>query len=109
MTTIRLGGRNLPCAGGGYFRLLPYPLYRLGLGRLNRHEGQPGIFYFHPWEVDPDQPRVAAASRAAKFRHYVNIAAMSGRLERLTRDFRWDRIDRVFATTLAAPALVATA
>jgi polysaccharide deacetylase family protein (PEP-CTERM system associated) len=104
MTTMRLGGRNLPCAGGGYFRLLPYALYRLGLRRLNRREGQPGIFYFHPWEVDPGQPRIHAASRGARFRHYVNIPLMSGRIDRLLRDFAWDRIDTVFAEVLATPA-----
>lgn len=102
MTTVRVAGRNLPCAGGGYFRLFPYALYRLGLRHLNAADRQPGIFYFHPWEVDPGQPRVAA-SRAARFRHYVNIPAMSGRLERLLTDFRWDRIDRVFADLLAPP------
>ena len=104
MTTVRLGGRNLPCAGGGYFRLMPYPLFRALLRRFNRAESAPGVFYFHPWEVDPGQPRVAAASRMARFRHYVNIGAMPGRLERLLRDFAWDRMDRVFAPVLARPS-----
>ena len=104
MTTVRLGGRNLPCAGGGYFRLMPYPLFRTLLRRFNRTEAAPGVFYFHPWEVDPGQPRVTAASRMARFRHYVNIAAMPGRLERLLRDFAWDRMDRVFAPVLAGSA-----
>lgn len=104
MTTVRLGGRNLPCAGGGYFRLMPYPLFRALLRRFNRTEAAPGVFYFHPWEVDPGQPRVTAASRMARFRHYVNIAAMPGRLERLLRDFAWDRMDRVFAPVLAGSA-----
>ena len=104
MTTVRLGGRNLPCAGGGYFRLMPYPLFRTLLRRFNRAEAAPGVFYFHPWEVDPGQPRVTAASRMARFRHYVNIAAMPGRLERLLRDFAWDRMDRVFAPVLAGSA-----
>jgi polysaccharide deacetylase family protein (PEP-CTERM system associated) len=101
MTTVRLAGRNLPCAGGGYFRLLPYQLFRLGLQRLNGREGRPGIFYFHPWEVDPGQPRIEAVGRAAKFRHYVNLATMSGRIDRLLHDFAWDRMDRVFAPLLA--------
>ncbi len=104
MTTVRLGGRNLPCAGGGYFRLMPYPLFRALLRRFNRAEAAPGVFYFHPWEVDPGQPRVTTASRMARFRHYVNIAAMPGRLERLLRDFAWDRMDRVFAPVLAGSA-----
>lgn len=100
MTTVRVGARNLPCAGGGYFRLLPYPLFRRGLARINRTDRQSGIFYFHPWEVDPGQPRMRNAALLAQFRHYVNIPAMSGRLDRLLRDFAWDRIDRVFAACL---------
>jgi len=105
MTTVRLPGplladRNLPCAGGGYFRLLPYALFRMGLRRVNAG-GQAGIFYFHPWEVDPGQPRIANCSRAARFRHYVNLAVMSGRLDRLLGDFTWRRIDEVFAATLS--------
>jgi len=100
LTTVRFGGRNLPCAGGGYFRLLPYRLFRMGLRRLNRGEGRPGIFYFHPWELDPGQPRVQGASRTARFRHYLNLAAMPGRLERLLHDFAWGRIDQVFADLL---------
>ena len=102
MTTVRLGGRNLPCAGGGWFRLLPYPLFRRGLRRVNRNDHRAGIFYFHPWEVDPGQPRVAGISRTARFRHYLNLAAMSGRLDHLLHDFRWDRIDHVFAAELGA-------
>ena len=109
MTTVRLGGRNLPCAGGGYFRLMPYALFRTLLRRFHRAERAPGVFYFHPWEVDPGQPRVTQASRSARFRHYVNIAAMSGRLEHLLRDFAWNRMDRVFAPILAEPALAAPA
>jgi polysaccharide deacetylase family protein (PEP-CTERM system associated) len=104
LTTVPIGGRNFPFAGGGYFRLLPYRLFRAGLARLNRRERRPGIFYFHPWEIDPDQPRVRGASRMARFRHYLNLDAMSGRLDRLLRDFAWDRVDAVFADLLATPA-----
>jgi polysaccharide deacetylase family protein (PEP-CTERM system associated) len=104
LTTVPIGGRNLPLAGGGYFRLLPYRLFRAGLRRLNRRERRPGIFYFHPWEIDPGQPRIRDASRMARFRHYLNLAAMPGRLDRLLHDFAWDRIDAVFADLLAAPA-----
>jgi polysaccharide deacetylase family protein (PEP-CTERM system associated) len=103
MTTVRLGGRNFPCAGGGYFRLFPYQLFRLGLARLNRDDGQPGIFYFHPWEIDPGQPRVEGISRMARFRHYVNLAGMQARVGRLLADFAWDRIDRVFPECAAPP------
>ena len=102
MTTVRLGRRNVPCAGGGYFRLMPYAMFRTLLRRYHRAERAPGVFYFHPWEVDPGQPRVRSAGQVAQFRHYVNISAMHGRLERLLRDFAWDRMDRVFAPALAA-------
>ena len=104
LTTIALGGRNFPSRGGGYFRLLPYRLFRAGLTRLNQRERRPGIFYFHPWEIDPGQPRIRDASRVARFRHYLNLAAMPGRLDRLLRDFAWDRIDAVFAEIIATPA-----
>ncbi len=94
MTTVRVGGRNLPCAGGGYFRLLPYALFRAGLRRVNKE--QPGMFYTHPWEIDPGQPRNDAAPRMAKFRHYVNIGRTERRIGRLLRDFSWGRVDEVF-------------
>ncbi|MDQ2803417.1 MAG: DUF3473 domain-containing protein [Pseudomonadota bacterium] len=105
MTTVRVRGRNLPCSGGGYFRLLPYQLFRLGLARVNRAERRPGIFYFHPWEVDPGQPRIAGCGWRSSLRHYTNLARMEGRLERLLRDFAWDRMDRVFADLLPGPAI----
>ena len=103
MTTVRLGRRNVPCAGGGYFRLMPYTLFRTLLRRFNRVEQAAGVFYFHPWEIDPAQPRIRAASRMSRFRHYVNIQAMPGRLERLLQDFAWGRMDEVFAPALAGP------
>jgi polysaccharide deacetylase family protein (PEP-CTERM system associated) len=101
MTTLRLGGRNLPCAGGGYFRLVPYALYRAALRHFHRTERRPSLFYFHPWEIDPGQPRVAGAGARARFRHYLNLDAMAGRLERLLRDFAWGRVDRVFGDLFA--------
>ena len=105
LTTLRIAGRNFPFAGGGYFRLLPYRLFRLGFAGLNRRERRPGIFYFHPWEIDPGQPRISGAGRTARFRHYLNLAAMPRRLDRLLHDFAWDRIDAVFAELLRpAPA-----
>jgi len=96
MTTVRLGGRNLPCAGGGYFRLMPYTLFRALLRRVNAHDAASGIFYTHPWEIDPGQPRVEAAPRMSKFRHYINLAQTAPRIRRLLHDFSWDRVDRVF-------------
>jgi polysaccharide deacetylase family protein (PEP-CTERM system associated) len=102
MTTVQALGRNLPCAGGGWFRLMPYELFRAGMRRVNGAEGRPGIFYFHPWEVDPDQPDVPAAGRLARFRHRSGLATMEPRLERLLRDFAWDRMDSVFAGVIGA-------
>ena len=95
MTTLRLGGRNLPCSGGGYFRLLPYTLFRRGLATVNRRENLPGIFYFHPWEIDPEQPRVACRWKS-RLRHYTNLKRMAPKLVRLLHDFAWDRMDRAF-------------
>lgn len=102
MTTVRAFGRNWPCSGGGYFRLLPTILYYRGLSRVNKTEQRPGIFYFHPWEVDPGQPRVANARWKSRVRHYTNLTRMAPALDRLLRDFAWDRMDRVFAPVLAA-------
>jgi polysaccharide deacetylase family protein (PEP-CTERM system associated) len=96
VATVRMGKRNWPAGGGGYFRLLPYGVSRWSLARINGVDRQPAIFYFHPWEVDPGQPRVAGASAKARFRHYLNLARMRPRLARLLADFRWDRVDRVF-------------
>ncbi|HEX2941258.1 MAG TPA: DUF3473 domain-containing protein, partial [Rhodopila sp.] len=101
MTTVRMWGRNWPCAGGGYFRLLPTFLYRAGLRHVNRREGQPGIFYFHPWEIDPDQPPVRDAGWKSRLRHYTNLSRMAADLDRLLRDFAWDRMDRVYAHVLS--------
>jgi len=102
MTTVHALGRNLPCSGGGWFRLVPYPVFRAGLRRANRAEGRPGIFYFHPWEVDPGQPRVREAGRLSRFRHYTGLATMADRLEKLLGDFAWGRMDEVFADALGA-------
>ncbi|AWI77017.1 polysaccharide deacetylase family protein [Parazoarcus communis] len=96
VTTMRLLGRNWPAGGGGYFRLLPYAVSRWQIARVNRDDKRPAIFYFHPWEVDPDQPRVAEASAKTRFRHYVNLARTENRLKRLLGDFNWGRADEVF-------------
>ena len=100
-TTVPLAGRNLPAAGGGYFRLLPYATSRWLIGRVNRLERRPAMFYFHPWEVDPAQPRVPGASLKSRFRHYVNLDRMEDKLDRLCSDFRWGRADQVYADELA--------
>ena len=96
ITTVQLAGRNLPAGGGGYFRLLPYALSRWMMNKVNREDREPALFYFHPWEVDPGQPRPEGLGAKARFRHYVNIDRMERRLEALARDFAWDRMDAIF-------------
>jgi polysaccharide deacetylase family protein (PEP-CTERM system associated) len=86
LTTVRLGGQNLPVAGGGYFRVLPYPLLRAALRAVNRHEEMPVMIYLHPWELDPDQPRLPLRG-LDRVRHYVNLGATAAKLERLLADF----------------------
>ncbi|MDE2399172.1 MAG: DUF3473 domain-containing protein [Burkholderiales bacterium] len=96
VTTLRLAGRNLPSSGGGYFRLLPYPLSRWMIRQVNGQDRQAAIFYFHPWEIDPGQPRIPGIDARTRFRHYVNIDRMDARLQRLLADFRWGRMDDIF-------------
>jgi polysaccharide deacetylase family protein (PEP-CTERM system associated) len=103
VTTIRLFSWNLPAGGGGYFRLMPYHLSRWCLRRVNAVDRQPCVFYFHPWEIDPDQPRQKGVSFKTRFRHYVNLASMERRIRALCSDFQWDRIDRVFAAANDEP------
>jgi polysaccharide deacetylase family protein (PEP-CTERM system associated) len=95
-STVRVGSMNLPVAGGGYFRLLPYAWTRWGIARLNRTEGRPAIFYMHPWEIDPDQPRLRT-SRLGRFRHYRNLDKTEDRLRALLSDFRFSTVTRVLA------------
>lgn len=109
MTTTRALGRNLPCSGGGWFRLLPYGLFRMGLRRVNSADKCAGIFYFHPWEIDAGQPRVAGAPLRSRLRHYTGIATMPARLERLLKDFDWGRLDEVHAEAIGARAPLAEA
>jgi polysaccharide deacetylase family protein (PEP-CTERM system associated) len=87
-STVRLAGTNLPIAGGGYFRLLPYAWTKWGIGRVNSSEIRPVTFYLHPWEIDPGQPRLPA-SALSRFRHYRNLAKTESRLVQLLRDFKW--------------------
>jgi polysaccharide deacetylase family protein (PEP-CTERM system associated) len=96
MSTVAMFGRNLPCSGGGYFRLLPYAVSRWGFRQVNARDKKPAIFYFHPWEIDPDQPRQHDAPLKSRFRHYLNLHRMEKRLGRLLRDFAWDRMDRIY-------------
>ena len=96
VTTVNLFKRNLPAGGGGYFRLLPYSVSRWCLKRVNTVDRQPCVFYFHPWEIDPGQPRQHGIGLKTRFRHYVNLSSMERRIRSLCRDFQWDRVDRVF-------------
>ncbi|HEY8099310.1 MAG TPA: XrtA system polysaccharide deacetylase [Burkholderiaceae bacterium] len=96
ITTVRMMNKNLPAGGGGYFRFFPYSVSRWFLQKVNREDKQSGIFYFHPWELDPGQPRQVGVSAKTRFRHYVNLDRMEGRIKALTRDFHWDRMDRIF-------------
>ena len=102
ITTVRLFERNFPSSGGGYFRLLPYPVSRWLIQRVNRLDQQAGMFYFHPWEIDPGPPRIAGISAKTRFRHYVNIAHTQARLKRLLTDFSWGRVDALFLHQAAA-------
>jgi polysaccharide deacetylase family protein (PEP-CTERM system associated) len=95
-TTLRFFNRNWPASGGGYFRLMPYGLSRWMIERINRVDNMPAVFYFHPWEVDVEQPRITGISAKTRFRHYLNIHRMENRLRRLLADFSWTRMDRLF-------------
>lgn len=92
LSTARFGHLRLPVAGGGYFRLLPYAYTRSGLRSINEREREPFIFYLHPWEIDPDQPRVAGAGFSARLRHYTNLERCEARLLRLFADFRFTTV-----------------
>jgi len=100
LSTCRVFRKNIPSSGGGYFRLFPYAFSRWMLSQINAVSLQPGIFYFHPWEIDVDQPRVKGINSKTRFRHYVNIALMEDRLKKLFTDFSWGRMDQVFSDRL---------
>lgn len=95
VTTVRLGNRNLPCGGGGWFRLIPYAGMRWAMRRVNQVDQEVAIFYFHPWEIDPEQPRQQGIDAKTRFRHYLNLERMQPRLARLLDDFAWGRMDEV--------------
>ncbi len=93
LSVARVMGKNIPCSGGGYFRVFPYALTRYLMRQCNR-EGRPVVFYLHPWEVDPGQPRVAMPL-SKRFRHYYNLDRTLGRLDRLLTDFQFAPIRKV--------------
>ena len=96
ISTIRILNRNLPAGGGGYFRLLPYSYFKWAIRRINKHDGQPAVFYCHPWEIDHDQPRYPGLRLKSRIRHYLNLERTEARLHRLMTDFPWNRMDRVY-------------
>jgi polysaccharide deacetylase family protein (PEP-CTERM system associated) len=97
VTTVEIGGRRLAAGGGGFFRLLPYRFSSWAIGRVNASEQRPAVFYFHPWEIDPGQPRVKSAPLRSRVRHYSKLAAMEGKLMRLLKAHQWGRTDEVVA------------
>jgi polysaccharide deacetylase family protein (PEP-CTERM system associated) len=95
VTTAMLGQKRLAAGGGGFFRVLPYAFTNWAINQVNSEESRPAIFYFHPWEVDPDQPRVADAPLKSRLRHYSRLDAMAGKLSKLTNQFAWGRMDEL--------------
>ena len=93
VTTAHFAGRRLAAGGGGFFRVLPYGFSRWAIRQVNTRDQRPAVFYFHPWEIDPDQPRVTGASLRSRVRHYTNLRVMAGKLEQLVREFAWGRMD----------------
>jgi hypothetical protein len=92
-STVRVMKGNIGIAGGGYLRLAPYFLTQRGIRHINQEEKQPAMVYFHPWEIDPDQPRIRASFRS-RLRHYTNLSRMERKLERLLRDFRFTTLSK---------------
>ncbi|GGC19452.1 polysaccharide deacetylase [Novosphingobium marinum] len=108
VTTATFAGRRLAAGGGGFFRVLPYGFSRWAIRQVIRREGRPAVFYFHPWEIDPEQPRVAGASARSRFRHYTNLDCMADKLRQLIDEFQWGRMD-VLAAREAARAVTLAA
>jgi polysaccharide deacetylase family protein (PEP-CTERM system associated) len=96
VSCLTLGSRALPWGGGGYFRAIPYPVFRRGVRRILR-AGKPYVFYIHPWEIDPGQPRVQGISRSYRFRHYVGLESCERRFSALLGDFGWSRVTDLLA------------
>jgi len=100
-STARILGRNIPVSGGGYFRLFPLSLSKRFIDQQQRNESHPYIFYFHPWELDPEQPRLTDASLKSRFRHYLNLERFEARLVNLLRSYRWGRMDEIYLGDVA--------
>ena len=93
MTTAMFAGKRLAAGGGGFFRVLPYAFSRWAIRQVNRTDQRPAVFYFHPWEIDPGQPRVAGAPLKSRLRHYTKLDQMAPKLRQLIREFAWGRMD----------------
>lgn len=100
ITTVQLFSRLFPAGGGGFFRFYPYFLSKWALNRVNKTDGQAAVFYLHPWELDPDQPRQKNISRKSNFRHYLNLSKTESRLRQLLSDFEWSSMSEVFIGNL---------
>jgi polysaccharide deacetylase family protein (PEP-CTERM system associated) len=96
LTTLLMGSKNIPISGGGYFRLYPYRFTAWAVNRFHSKDNQPYIFYMHPWEIDPEQPRQQGLSFKSRFRHYLNLSRVSNRLDNLLRDFEWSSLEQVY-------------
>lgn len=105
VSTVERFGRRFSCAGGGWFRLLPYQWTNSLLTKLISQENQPAVFYMHPWEIDPDQPRVDGLTIKSEIRHYTNLDVMKNKLARLLHQWHWRRYDEVFQVTAERDAL----
>ncbi len=101
ISTFRMLGKNIPCGGGGYFRFFPYSFSKFMIDRINNNEKESCIFYFHPWELDLDQPKTSGLNFKTRFRHYLNLEKMETRLRQLLKDFSWGRVDEVFIREIA--------
>lgn len=97
VTTAELGSKRVAAGGGGFFRLLPYAFSRWAIRQVNDRDARPAVIYFHPWEIDADQPRVVNAPIKSKLRHYTKLDVMADKLRRLPKDFRWERLDSIVA------------
>ncbi|PWG01404.1 XrtA system polysaccharide deacetylase [Sphingosinicella humi] len=97
VTTVEVAGRRLAAGGGGFFRLLPYRFSHWAIARVNEDERRPAVFYFHPWDIDPDQPRVRNAPLRSRLRHYIRLSAMHGKLLKILKAYPWGRTDEVVA------------
>jgi polysaccharide deacetylase family protein (PEP-CTERM system associated) len=109
VTTAEFAGRRLAAGGGGFFRVLPYGFSRWAIRQVNNRDGRPAVFYFHPWEIDPGQPRVPNASLKSKLRHYTNLDGMADKLRQLIGDFHWGRMDVLAAREAARAVTLAAA